>query len=201
MMKETNYTLDYYNQNSSVFTETTVDVEFSEIQDTFLSYLSEGALILDFGCGSGRDTRYFLKKGYRVEAVDGSEEMVKTASLNTGIPVRKMLFQELDETDKYDGIFACASILHVPYNDLPDVIRRMCKALKPNGIMYVSFKYGTYEGERNGRFFTDMTEERFEKLLPEIPELTIIKDSITGDVRPGRSEEKWLNVFLRKADE
>ena len=193
-----NRTLTYYNQNSQSFTGTTLDVEFSEIQDTFLSYLKEGAYILDFGCGSGRDTRYFLKKGYRVDAIDGSEEMVRIASENTGIEVKRMLFGELNETGKYDGIFACASILHVRYEELPDVLNRMHTALKKNGVMYVSFKYGDYEGERNGRYFTDMNEERFESLMREVPVMEVLEETITADVRPGRADEKWLNVFLRK---
>ncbi len=195
-----NKTLEYYNQNSQSFTSTTVDVEFSEIQDTFLGYLKEGDLILDFGCGSGRDTRYFLNKGYNVEAIDGSEEMVRIASENTGIEVRQMLFQELDEREKYDGIFACASILHVKASDLPDIMTRMHNALKKNGILYVSFKYGTFEGERNGRYFTDMTEEKFDALLREVPPFIKEQETITEDVRPGRSNEKWLNVFLRKPE-
>ena len=193
-----NRTLDYYNQNSQSFTGTTLDVEFSEIQNTFLGYLQEGAYILDFGCGSGRDTRYFLKKGYRVDAMDGSEEMVKIASANTGIEVKHMLFGELNETEKYDGIFACASILHVKRKELPDIMTRMYKALKNDGVIYVSFKYGDFEGERNGRYFTDMNEERFSDLLKEVPAMEILKETITSDVRPGRADEKWLNVFLRK---
>ena len=193
-----NKTLDYYNRNSSAFTADTADVEFSAIQDQFLSCVPQGGTVLDFGCGSGRDTRYFLKKGYQAEASDGSEEMVKIATANTGIPVKQMLFQELDETEKYDGIFACASILHVPYSELPDVITRMWKALKKNGVMYISFKYGDYEGYRNGRFFTDMNEERMEAVLKEVPPMIVLNESITDDVRSGRSDEKWLNVFLKR---
>ena len=78
------------------------------------------------------------------------------------------------------------------------------RALKDNGILYVSFKYGTFEGERNGRYFTDMTMERLEDCLKEASEmnggreLKVIESRITGDVRPGRENEKWLNVILRK---
>ena len=111
-----------------------------------------------------------------------------------------MLFQELDETEKYDGIFACASILHVKSPDLPDIMTRLHNALKKNGILYVSFKYGTFEGERNGRYFTDMTEEKFDALLKEVPPFIKVQETITEDVRPGRSNEKWLNVFLRKPE-
>ena len=165
-----NKTLTYYNTNAHRFTSDTLDVEFSTIQDSFLAQLPAGALILDFGCGSGRDSRYFLQKGYRVEACDGSEEMVKAATRNAGIPVKKMLFSELNEENRYDGLFACASILHVPSKDLPDIFTRMKKAVKKGGILYVSFKYGTFEGIRNGRYFTDLTEDAQESPVMQGPE-------------------------------
>ena len=195
-----NKTLTYYNTNAHRFTSDTLDVEFSTIQDSFLALLPPGSLILDFGCGSGRDSRYFLQKGYRVEACDGSEEMVKAATRNAGIPVKKMLFSELNEENRYDGLFACASILHVPSKDLPDIFTRMKKAVKKGGILYVSFKYGTFEGIRNGRYFTDLTEESLHAILDRVGGLEIIRTGITGDARPGREDEKWLNVLLRASD-
>ena len=195
-----NKTLTYYNTNAHRFTSDTLDVEFSTIQDSFLALLPPGSLILDFGCGSGRDSRYFLQKGYRVEACDGSEEMVKAATRNAGIPVKKMLFSELNEENRYDGIFACASILHVPSKELPDILTRMKRAVKPGGILYVSFKYGTFEGIRNGRYFTDQTEESLQVILDKVGGLEIIRTGITGDARPGREDEKWLNVLLRASD-
>ena len=194
----TDQTLNYYNEKSELFTNDTAELEFSDIQDSFLKYLEKGSLILDFGCGSGRDSRYFLKRGYQVEAVDGSYEMVKIASKLTGLNVKQMLFNELDEYEKYDGIFACASILHVPYTELSDIFRRLKKAVKKNGFIYVSFKYGEYEGYRNGRYFTDLNEERFQNILNEVQGLSIIEETITSDARKGRENEKWLNVILRK---
>lgn len=191
-------TLEYYNENSEQFIGDTLNIEFSDIQDDFLKYLKPGSMILDFGCGSGRDSLYFLHKGYSVEAIDGSEEMVRIASINTGLLVKHMLFQELDDEEKYDGIFACASILHVPYNELNDIMVRIRKAVKNHGYVYVSFKYGEYEGYRNGRYFTDMTEEKFRKLLDEVPGFTIVEESVSSDARPGRDNEKWLNELLQK---
>ena len=191
-------TLDYYNNNAPSFLADTLDIEFSVIQDIFLASLQPGALILDFGCGSGRDSRYFLQKGYQVEACDGSEEMVRAATRNTALPVRQMLFSELDEDERYDGIFACASILHVPSAELPDILRKMKKAVKQNGILYISFKYGTFEGIRNGRYFTDLTEDSLQKILDEIGGLETDRIWITGDVRPGREEERWINILARR---
>lgn len=191
-------TIDYYNKNAQSFIDGTVSADFTQIQNIFLELLPKNACILDFGCGSGRDTKYFLDCGYQVDAIDGSGELCKAASEYTGIDVKQMLFQELDEVEKYDGIWACASILHVKKNELPDIIRKISLATKKNGIIYISFKYGDFEGERNGRYFTGMTEISMKELLENFPELNVEKQWITGDVRPGRGDERWLNIILRK---
>ena len=191
-------TIDYYNLNAENFIENTQNVDMHLAQDKFLHLLNEGAAILDFGCGSGRDARYFLSKGYQVTATDGSAEICRLASVFTGIEVKHMLFQELDEVNSYDGIWACSSILHLPKKELLSVIRKMCVALKESGIIYTSFKYGDFEGERNGRHFTDFTEDSFQDFIKEVPEIMIVEKWITSDVRPGRGEEKWLNLILQK---
>ena len=193
-----NKTIDYYNLNAKKFIENTLNADMHITQDRFLRLLAENRFILDFGCGSGRDTKYFLEKGYRVEATDGSSELCKLASAFTGIEVKEMLFQDLDASGKYEGIWACSSILHLPKKELLPVIRKMCDVLKDNGVIYTSFKYGDFEGERNGRYFTDFTEDTFDKFMKVIPELTIEEAWSTSDVRPGREEEKWLNLILRK---
>lgn len=193
-----NNTLHYYEDYADEFYKSTVDVPFETVQTRFLEKLKKGSYILDFGCGSGRDAKFFLEQGYLVDAMDGSSELCKLASQYTGIEVKHMLFQELEEVDKYDGIWACSSILHLPITELEEVIRKMVVALKDNGIIYTSFKYGTFAGERNGRYFTDMTEETFAELLEGIEDIGIEEQWITSDVRPGRGEEKWLNLILRK---
>ena len=193
-----NTTLGYYDIHADEFYKSTVNAEFATTQESFLAKLQKASHILDFGCGSGRDTKYFLEQGYGVEAVDGSQELCKLASEYTGIKVKNMLFQELAEVGKYDGIWACSSILHLPIDELAEVMRKMVVALKERGIIYTSFKYGTFAGERNGRFFTDMTEKTFADFLNEIDGLKVEEQWITSDVRPGRGEEKWLNLILRK---
>ena len=192
-----NKTLNYYNQNADSFIEGTVSVNFKEVQDKFLQLLL-GKKILDFGCGSGRDTIYFLKSGFDVTATDGSEELCKYASEYTGIQVKQMLFQDLDDVDYYDGIWACSSILHLSKNELRIVMNKMSRALKSGGIIYTSFKYGNFEGERNGRFFTDFTIDEFTDFVKDVKEMAIEEYWITGDVRSGRGDERWLNLILRK---
>ena len=193
-----NNTINYYNQNAENFIANTQNADMHPTQERFLRLLDANTSILDFGCGSGRDTKYFLEKGYRVTATDGSSELCRLASEFTGIKVKEMLFQELDAINQYDGIWACSSILHLPKKELLPVIQKMCEVLKDNGIIYTSFKYGDFEGERNGRYFTDFTEKTFREVVEKIPELTIEEHWITSDVRPGRGEEKWLNLLLRK---
>lgn len=191
-------TLNYYNNNATSFALSTVTVDFQHTQDRFLSFLPINAFILDFGCGSGRDTKYFMEHGYRVEATDGSAELCKLASTYTGVSVKYMLFQELDEQKKYDGIWACSSILHLSKDELKNVMQRMLCALKDDGVIYTSFKYGTFEGERNGRYFTDFTKKTFDGFLSGIRHVKIEEQWLTGDVRPGRESEQWLNLILRK---
>lgn len=197
-MTDIDKTLKYYNENAQSFASGTVSVKFTEVQDKFLEKLNSDAYILDFGCGAGRDTKYFLSRGYQVDAVDGSEQLCRIASEYTGIKVRQMLFQELDEKEKYDGIWACASILHLPKKQLREVLENMYAALKSEGWIYISFKYGEFEGERNGRYFTDFTTDTFKNFIHYMHGLKIEEYWITGDVRPGRGEEKWLNLLLQK---
>ena len=191
-------TIAYYNKNAEAFVRDTETVEFTEVWDRFLSYMPKGAYILDFGCGSGRDTKAFLEHGYRVDAIDGSAELCRQASDYTGICVRQMLFQELDISNYYDGVWACASILHLSRIEISDVLKRISNALKPGGILYTSFKYGTFEGMRNNRYFTDFTETTLSKLWIGIDSLQIIDIWTTQDVRPGREEKRWINLLARR---
>ena len=192
-----NKTLDYYDNNAKAFAENTSNIVFSKIQDTFLSELKNGASVLDFGCGSGRDTCYFLKKGYKVTALDGSAELCRIAEEKTGNPVIQMDFNDFDEQDRYDGIWACSSILHLSKQELKQVLVHMEQALHKGGIIYTSFKYGDFEGMRNGRYFADFTENSFRTFVSEIEQLTVEKLWVTRDARPGRQDEKWLNMILR----
>jgi cyclopropane fatty-acyl-phospholipid synthase-like methyltransferase len=173
-------------------------LDFHEVQDRFLTKLPLGARILDFGCGAGRDAKYFAEKGFEVVATDGSEELCNIANQFTGVVAKRMFFSELDETESYDGIWACASILHLRKEEIMDVIPRMIRAVKTDGYLYMSFKYGTFEGYRGERYFTNFTEKSFEEFIEPFSNVTIMEKWISSDVRPGRGEEKWLNLILQK---
>jgi cyclopropane fatty-acyl-phospholipid synthase-like methyltransferase len=191
-------TINYYNEKTQDFIDSTVNVDFTATQDKFINKLQTGCHILDFGCGSGRDSKYFVDKGFQVTAIDGSIELCKFASELTGLEVKQMYFQDLCDVEVYDAIWACSSILHLPYSDLKDVMLKMIVALKQDGIIYTSFKYGNSEGMRNGRYFTDMDNAKFDDFISQYPNITVEELWVTGDVRPERSNEQWLNVILRK---
>ena len=193
-----NDTLTYYEKNATSFADITKSVDFTSVQERFLKHIPVGGRFLDFGCGAGRDTKYFLEKGYKVDAVDGSEKLCRIASEYAGIKVERMLFLELDADNIYDGIWACSSILHLPKKELKDVFEKMIRATKDSGYIYTSFKYGEFEGARNERYFTDFTERSFDAFLSEISGVQIIDEWVTADVRPGRGDEKWLNIILQK---
>ena len=193
-----NKTIEYYNKNVELFVSSTKDVEFNKMQNMLLKYLKKGDYILDLGCGSGRDSKAFLEKGFKVVSVDGSEKLCNIASSYIGQEVIFTTFQNFKSDIKFNGIWACASLLHLSYKDLKEVIKNLRNNLKEEGYFYLSFKYGEFEGERNGRYFTNMTEKKFRNLIKDILEYEIVEEKITSDARKGREEEKWLNIILKK---
>jgi len=192
-----NMTIDYYQQNADEFFNGTINVDMSNIYQHFTKNLPTSSLILDAGCGSGRDSKAFLDMGYKVEAFDASSEMVKLASEYTGLDVKHAVFDDVNAIDKYDAIWCCASLLHVPENQLPNTLARLASALKPNGIWYLSFKYGSKQREKDGRLFTDVNEERLATLVSALSHVEVKLIWITEDKRPDRNEQ-WLNAILNR---
>jgi len=194
----TNETINYYNTHAAEFAAGTENADMSECRTRFLQYLHPGQKILDAGCGSGRDVIAFQNAGYEVDAFDASEELCKIASEKTGISIRKLRFEDLEGSELYDGIWACASLLHVDASVLPDVLTRIHELLKPKSILYASFKYGTGERKKNGRYFHDLTEDECRNLLSDA-DFSIKELFVTKDVRPNRESEQWINVIAEKS--
>jgi len=190
-------TLGYYDRNAEVFVESTFQVSMGELYQEFLPKVSEGGHILDAGCGSGRDALFFKQNGYRVSAFDGSEAIASLASKKTGLTVQHRSFSDIYESNTYDGIWACASLLHLPLADVPEAIARLWNALKPDGVLYMSFKAGQGEREHNGRHFSDADESIAEQWVQGLTEFEACHMWRSDDQRPDR-DEQWLNILLIK---
>jgi 2-polyprenyl-3-methyl-5-hydroxy-6-metoxy-1,4-benzoquinol methylase len=187
--------IQYYQDNADDFFDNTINVDMEELYQPFVERLPDNALVLDAGCGSGRDSKAFLDKGFNVEAIDASSEMVKRSRMATGLDVQLKRFDQIDAIKRYDAIWCCASLLHVPENDLIQTMKVLARSLKPNGIWYMSFKYGNEQRENNGRLFTDMNEARFAELIMQVKDLNVLDQWITIDKRPDRTEN-WLNALV-----
>jgi HKD family nuclease len=191
-------TLAYYNQNAEAFFADTVGVDMSALHDRFLATLSVGAIVLDAGCGSGRDSQAFLERGFRVCAFDASIELAQRAALHTGVAVAVRTFDDVREQSCYDGIWACASLLHLPEAAIPTALAQLWAALRPGGAFYMSFKLGSGERFHNGRHFTDVTQVQLRSWLADLPDLGEIECWLSSDQRPGRAEQ-WLNAIVLRA--
>ena len=198
-MSYENKTVAFYNSNAQDFIEGTLSVDVSHLYAEFESHLPDEASVLDVGCGSGRDLKYFAEQGYQAIGLEPSSELATFAEQHSGKQVICGSIQDTDWRDAFDGIWCCASLLHVPKDDLGAVFKKLAIALRDQGVMYVSFKYGESEEERNGRFFTDLTEESLAAYVSACSELTIEKTWLTKDARPGRESEQWLNAILKKS--
>lgn len=190
-------TLSYYETEARPFFERTKDLRIEVVYEPFLSLLPAGAHVLDAGCGSGRDTRRFLEMGYEVTAFDASEAMCALASEHTGRPVLRLRFDELNFEGRFDGVWACASLLHVPRRGLDDAVSNLSRALKPGGVFFASFRYGEEEavGE-DGRLFDNHTERTFRRFLRTRPELEAVDVRRSQDTY--RPDVVWLGALLRK---
>ena len=145
-------TLQFYRRNARSYAEWAKAP--SARLSGFLALLPQGGSILELGCGAGNHSAEMLAAGFKVRATDGSPEMAEIASRRLGHPVETLLFNELDERDAYDGVWASACLLHVPRDDLAGILRRIRRALKPEGLFYASFKVGEADGRDNlGRYY------------------------------------------------
>lgn len=191
--------IEFYNQEANRYKKERNEIKgFDEIYQPFTSRIKPNGKILDFGCGSGRDSLYFDSLGYDVTALDGSKEMCEITRNLCHIPVLEMYFEDFIEENTYDGIWACASLLHLPVEEMIQVLNNLAASLKEEGYIYVSFKYGTFKGIRNQRYFLDMTEETFKSILTKIPSLGLIETYQTNGLLKEQQNKHWLNIILKK---
>jgi SAM-dependent methyltransferase len=194
-------TISYDDRDAEQFFRDTVEVEMSALYAPFLAHIPKSGRILDAGCGSGRDSRYFLQQGYKIEAFDASPEMCRLASILIVQTVPQKTFGEVDSLSAVDGVWACASLLHIGRDRIDPVLQRLSRALKPTGVMFLSFKLRDGEWEQGGRFFNGYDENSFRELIKKHASFALCSIWTSDDVRPDRKHEKWLNALIRRIDD
>ena len=195
----TSSTTGYYDMHAAEFCENTVAADVSALYVPFLRELPTGGRILDAGCGSGRDSLAFLRRGYRVVSIDASWEMVVATTKHTGQEALLLTFGALDFDSEFDGIWACGSLVHIARRDLNSVLNRLSRALKPNGVAYLSFKYGNSERMEGERFFNDLKETKLGIILSAHLELEMVQVWTTEDLRNyARGRQRVLNAIVRR---
>lgn len=192
-------TLDYYNKNSEEYFNSTLNVDMTNTYKEFLKLVPKDGKILDLGCGSGRDSMNFIKLGYEVIAVDGAKKLAKRASVLLRKEVIVITFEELELKEKFHGIWACASLLHIKREDLKIVLNNLYNNLEDNGVFYMSFKYGEkeYVDDKN-RYFNCFTDESIISFINENTKYNILGLYITEDKLGRVNEVKWVNLICNK---
>lgn len=193
-----NSTRKYYEENSKSYFYTTYYNLPESLYKHFLSYIPEGGSIIDLGCGSGRDSKYFFEHKYLVEALDESTELCKIVKENLAIKVINDSIQNWEPENMYNGIWACASLLHLKIEDLFNSFNKIVKCIKENGVIFVSVKSGIETGyQPDGRYYTNFTEDLLENILRENQRLHLEKLWYTNDIY-NRYDFKWMNFILKK---
>ena len=191
-----NDSIRFYSQNAARYASDTMKLDMGEVYPHFLSHIAPGGKILDAGCGSGRDSLYFARQGYSVTPFDASKAMCKEASERLRFPVLQMRFEELEYDAVFDGVWACASLVHTPWAKQEPVIRKFLRALKPGGALYASWKYGNAGRVEGCRSFCDMDEARAAEILGRLGEVRLLEQWVSFGAK--NTEQKWLNIILQK---
>lgn len=193
---QVNKTIEYYNQNTQAFFDRTCTRDMSMQYERFLKHLPDGGSILDVGCGPGRDLKYFANHGYAVQGIDASLKMVEFARSFSGQHVQQLCFDELTFNDAFDGIWASASLLHVPSSDLAQTLTCLAAALKENGTLYMSLKEGEGEGIKDDRFFSFWTVQRLQAMLDKHSNFESL-DIWRMEPHP-EFDEYWICAIVKK---
>ncbi len=192
-----NQTIKYYNKNAQAYYDKTVNVDMSELCDRFLDHIKDGGVILDIGCGSGRDMRYFIEKGYHAEGLDASSEMCRLAGASS-LSVENVPIEEWNPRKKYDGIWANASLLHVTISQIYTFFIKAEACMDTDGALFASMKTGlTNDIDADGRYFCPFSEEKLEEILIKHPAF-LLCDKWYSDDKLGRNTFRWFHFILAR---
>lgn len=189
---------DYYNKNAADMIDNTLKLDLQPIYEKFERYLSPGAKLLDVGFGSGRDSLHFDAKGFEVVSIDFAQEVYSRGKILLNTEVLLVDVRDIRYKNEFEGIWASAVLFHYEEGQIQDVLMRCWDALKPGGVMYLSFKYGEAALLRHGRFFNDFTESKFMKMMDQVEGFEITEIWKTQDARADHNTQYWLNVILTK---
>lgn len=189
-------TIDYYNANASDYYNQTIELGMEDIIEEFIELIPADGAILDLGCGSGRDSMYFIEEGFDVTAIDGSKALCELAKIEIGQEVQNIMFEDLQFENVFDGVWACASLLHVKKSEIHSIIDKISRSLVDGGILYMSVKHGDFEGMRDGRYYSDYRTGEIKELFRQHPEFEIV--NMYTKRRNKEDKLSWLNVFVRK---
>jgi SAM-dependent methyltransferase len=191
-------TLQFYADEAPVYTAGGPAGQ-SRFLSQFLTRLQPDARVLGIGCGGGRDAEAMIRAGFEVDATDATPEIAAQAEKRIGQPARVMRFDQLEAANAYDAVWANASLLHVPRAALPNVLSRIFRALRPNGLHFANFKAGCAEGrDRLGRYFNylDMSEllDVYQNSAPW--QVVETEEYIGGGYEGGQGP--WVAITVRK---
>ncbi len=190
-------TIDYYNRNADSYYWNTVGVDMSVFRKKFASYLPNEASVIDMGCGSGRDVMAFSDMGHDAAGLDAAKELLKLAEERLEIKTIAADMSEYKAASPYDGIWCCASLIHLSDEEKARFFRNLERNLKPGGVLFISVKEGIETGrDGDGVYTNNCTWEELKRYL-ESAGCGILEDRVTTDAM-GRSGVKWLNVFAKK---
>ncbi len=192
-------TIGYYDTNAQTYAKETVATNVRALYTQFLRYIPNSGSILDAGSGSGRDTLEFKRRGFHVEAFDASYALAKISSDLTGTPTKVVAFEDYTSDHLFDGVWACASLLHVRMKELRSSLARLLSVIRIGGAIYMSFKYGP--GERtmaDGRHYTDFDERSLRKFLEQFPNLDVKEIWFTEGEGNFSGRGRWINCIAER---
>lgn len=190
-------TIDYYEQNACAYALETSKADLSEIRSRFLALLPQGAHILDVGCGAGRDLMAFRAAGCEAEGLEPAPKLAELARAHSGCVVHVGKVENMHFQAVFDGIWACASLLHLSPYEFPIGLSAISRALKKSGVLFLSMQRGTFDRVLpDGRFYALYERDRLLSIVGSAG-FDPVDVWETGDTLPGRAEIRWINVLAR----